>query len=373
MPSYKVRDHSPSTRKDFPQMKRLLLLGALAAVVTVPAASASPAATHTLRGTVVAKDRAHRALVVAVSGGRVQTLVASAAFGRTDIGRKVVIRYSSLIGQLPVALGVSLKGHARHAVVRGTIVRLVKRHAIINAGGSVLNVTLRAPKGQRALASAKDTPRAGDLVTVEVDIDDDGSLAASAVGVAVAPVGTAAGSEGEMEVRGKVKGPLSAASITVTTGTGFDVTCVIPAGLTLNVKVDDAIELKCDFIAGQWTVRVARGEDDNSDSAGDDEAKVEVRGTITALTLAAGPAAATVTVTPTEGAAVVCAIPVGISLAQFKVNDVVKMECVKIGDLLTLKEIEIKDGDSGEQSGGGNDNNSSGNSDGESGSGGSDD
>ena len=359
-------------------MNRLLLLGALAAVVLVPVAAASPAATQTLRGTVVAKDRAHHALVVARPDGSVQTLVAPAAFGRTDVGRKVVIRYSSLTGRLPVALRVSLMGSARHAVVRGTMVRLVKRTAIINAGGSVLNVTLRAPTGKRALASVKDTPKAGDIVKVEVDIDDDGSLDASAVVVAAAPAGTTAGSEGEMEVRGKVKALLSAASITVTTGTGFDVTCIIPAGVTLSVKVGDPIELKCDFIGGQWTVRVARGEDENSDSGDDDSAKVEVRGTITALTPAAGLTAATVTVTPTQGAAVVCTIPVGISLAQFAVNDVVKMECVKIGDVLTLKEIEKKGGGSGEQSGGGGDDNgddsgSDGDSDGESGSGGSDD
>ena len=149
-------------------MKRLLLLGALGAAVLVPAATASPAATHALRGTVVAKDRAHHALVVALPTGRVQTLVAPAAFERTGIGRKVAIRYSSLAGRLPVALGVSLGGHASHAVVRGTIVRLVKRHAIINAGGSVLNLTLRAPKGQRALASANDHFKTGDTVKVEI-------------------------------------------------------------------------------------------------------------------------------------------------------------------------------------------------------------
>ena len=185
-------------------MKRLLLLGALAAVVLVPVAAASPAATHTLRGTVVAKDRVHHALVVALPGGRVQTLVAPAAFGRTGIGRRVVIRYTSLAGQLPVALSVSLKGHASHAVVRGTIVRLIRRHAIINAGGSALNVTLRAPKAQRTLASAKSGPTVGDTVKVEVEIDDDDSLDASAIVVTAAPAGLTAGSEGEMEVRGKV-------------------------------------------------------------------------------------------------------------------------------------------------------------------------
>jgi len=368
-------------------MKRLLLLGALAAVVLVPVAAASPAATHTLRGTVVAKDRAHHALVVALPGGKVQTLVAPAAFARTGIGRRVVIRYTGLAGQLPVALGVSLKGHAHHAVVRGTIIRLVKRHAILNAGGSVLNVTLKAPKGQRALASASSGPKVGDTVKVEVDIDDDDSLDATAVVVAAAPAGPTAGSEGEMEVRGKVKDPLSAVSITVTTGTGLDVTCAIPAGVTLNVKVGDPIELKCDLIGSPavWTVRVAHGEDEHSGSGDDDSSKVEVRGTITALpsattlSLTAESTPATVAVTPTEGGTpVVCTIPAGISLAQFAVGDIVKMECVMVGTTLTLKEIEKKGSNSGEQSGEGENGDGSGSSGGSdggsgSGSGGSDD
>jgi len=331
-------------------MKRLLLFGVLAAAVLVPVAAASPAATHTLRGTVVAKDRAHHALVVALPGGKVQMLVAPAAFGRTDIGRRVVIRYTGLAGQLPVALGVSLKGHARHVVVRGTIVRLVKRHAILNAGGSVLNVTLKAPKGQRVLASAKDAPKAGDTVKVEVDIDDDDSLDVSAIVVTGAPTGPAVGSGGEMEVRGAVASltpsGTSSGSIIVTV-MGVPVPCAIPVGVTLSVVVGAPIELTCDLIGnpGVWTVRVAHGEDEDSDSGDDDSSKVEVRGIITVLN------ATTVTVTPAQGAAVPCMIPVGILLApRFALNDVVKMECVMVATTPTLKEIEKNGVNSDEQS-----------------------
>ena len=325
-------------------MKRLLLLGALIAAVLVPAAAAAPAATHTLRGTVVAKDRAHHALVVALPGGKVQTLIAPAAFQRTDVGRRVVIRYSALAGQLPVALGVSLEGHARHAVVRGTMVRLVKRHAIINAGGSVLNVTLRAPKKQRSLASSQSGPSAGDSVKVEVEIHN-GSLAARAVVVTGAPAGTTAGSDGEMEVRGKVT---SLSPLTVATGgtPAVSVGCAIPVGFVPNVKVGDMIELECDLIAGVWTVRVAHDEDDHSSSGDDDSSEVEVRGT-----LAFSTDGKFVIVTPTApGSAVTCVIPTGISLAQFLGGDIVKMECVKLGEVLTLKEIEKK-GSSGAPSG----------------------
>ncbi len=322
-------------------MKRLLLLGVLAAAVLVPAAAASPAATNTLRGTVVAKDRAHRALVVALPSGKVQTVVAPAAFGRTGIGRKVVIRYAGRAGRLPVALGVSLEGQAHRAVVRGTIVRLAKRRTIINAGGSMLNVTLKAPKGQRALASAKSGPKAGDTVKIEVEIDDDGSLDASAIVVAVAPAGVTVGSDGEMEVRGRVT---ALSPLTVETGgtPKISVGCVVPASFKLNVILGDMIELKCDLIGGVWTVRVAHDEDEHSGSGDDDSAEVEVRGIITALT------DTTVTVD-----AVSCTIPPSVLAPlklHFAVNDVVEVECVKVGNTLTLKQIEKKGGNSGEHS-----------------------
>lgn len=348
-------------------MKRLLLLGALAAAVLVPVASAAPAATHTLRGTVVAKDRAHHALVVALPGGKVQTFVAPAAFGRADIGRRVVVRYAGLAGRLPVALGVSLKGHARRAVVQGTIVRLVKRNAVINAGGTTLRVRLTATSAKRVLASvnADSPPKVGDTVKVEVEIDDDGSLGGSAAVIGT-PAGPQAGSEGELEVRGKVT---ALSPLTVLTGNNVTVSCVVPAGTTPSVQLADMIELKCDLIGGAWTVRAAHGEDEHSDSGDDHSSKVEARGTITALGAAVGTSLATVSVTPAQGGnPVTCTIPNGISLAQFAVGDVVKLECVTIGTTLTLKEIEKTSANSGEHANG-NDSSSNGNE----GSGGSDD
>ena len=336
-------------------MKRLLLLGMLAAAVLIPAATAAPTATGTLRGTVVAKDRAHQALVVALPGGKVQTLAAPSAFGRTAVGRRVEIRYSGLPGRLPVALGVSLRGNASRAVVRGTIVRLVKRHAIVNAGGSMLKVTLTAPQGQRTLASAKDSPKAGDTVKIEVEIDDDGSLDASAIAVASAPAGPQVGSAGEMEVRGKVT---VLSPLTVAAGSPpVSIPCVVPAGVTLKVAVGDMIELKCDLIGGVWTVRVAHGEDEHSGSGDDDSSEIKVRGTLSFSSDGLG-----VTVTPpAPGQPVTCTIPNSVLAklkAQFAAGDVVKMECVKVGDQPMLKEIEKKGGDSAaQQSGNGDDNN----------------
>ncbi|MSO95435.1 MAG: hypothetical protein EXQ81_06530 [Thermoleophilia bacterium] len=307
---------------------------------------------HTLHGTVVAKDRANRGLVVALPGGNVQTLVAPAAFGRTDIGRRVVIRYTGVAGRLPVALSVSLRGHASRAVVRGTIVRLLKRNAIINAGGSLLRVTLKVPAAKRTLASAKSGPSVGDSVKVEVEIDDDDSLDASAVTVVATPAGPATDSEGEMEVRGTVTAlsPTVPGTITVTTGTGVVVTCVIPPGVTRAVTIGDRIELKCELLAGTWTIRTPK--DGSKEHAGK-SSKMEVQGTIAAAIL---PSSTTVSVLRRGSLAdiVICAIVPG-SLARFALGDDVKMECATIGTTLTLTEIEKKDGGSAGGSSGSSD------------------
>lgn len=342
-------------------MKRLLLLGVIAAAVLVSAATAAPPTTGTLRGTVVAKDRAHHALVVARPGGKVEMLVAApAAFGRAGIGRTVAIRYSTVSGRLPLALTVSLKGHAHKAVVEGTIVRLARRQAIVNAGGSLLKVTLKAPTGQRSLALAQSGPGIGDTVRVELEIEDDGSLDAGKV----VTTGASAGSDGELEVHGTVSvlTPASAGSrglVTVVVR-GLPVSCAIPAGVTLDVKLGELIELECRLTGdpAAWTVRGAESEDESDDEDGDgsdsgnaapagsgSSGEIEVRGTIAAVFLQTS---ALVTVTPKGGGPdVACAIVPG-SLPRFAAGDLVEIECVKVGATLKLKEIEQIDGEHGD-------------------------
>jgi hypothetical protein len=190
-------------------------------------------------------------------------------------------------------------------------------------------------------------------VKIEVEIDDDGSLGASAIAVASAPVGPQVGSAGEMEVRGKVT---VLSPLTVEAGTPpVSIPCVVPPGITPKVAVGDMIELKCDLIGGVWTVRIAHGEDEHSGSGDDDSSEVKVRGTLSFSSDGLG-----VTVTPSApGLPVTCTIPSSVLAklkAQFAAGDVVKMECVKLGDPPLLKEIEKKSGDSAaHQSGSGND------------------
>jgi hypothetical protein len=360
-------------------MRRLLLLGALAAAVLVPAATAAPAATHTLKGTVIAKDSAHHALVVARAGGTVQTIVAAKAFSRTAIGRRVVIRFSTRTGALPTAVAVTAKGRARSALVHGTVVKLGKQKAVVNAGGSLIAVSLARKASQRQLTSARSGVEIGDEVEVEVEIGDDGGLGADTLESADSAAG------GELEVRGTVTTLVEATAtvpgkITVVS-LGTTVTCDVPVGKTLGVAVGDLVELECALVGdpGVWTVRIAKSEDEHASSGGgtkgadgsfkgtpvggsvgsgsgpDDGSsdEVEVRGTIAAPFTQLS---TTVTITPATGLPVTCAITPG-TLSAFTAGDAVKMECTTVAGVLTLKEIE-KAGDSGkvEDENGGDDN-----------------
>jgi hypothetical protein len=348
-------------------MKRFLLAAVLALALLVPVAAAAPAPGH-LQGTVIAKDRAHRALVVARPGGAVQLVVAPKAVGSIALGRKVVIRTSGVSGGMAIALSVTPKTLAHRALVQGTIVRLSGRRSVINAGGSLLGVTLPATgKSGRVLAAAHSGPGVGDRVKVEVEIDDDGTLDASTVTQVAAPAGATA-SGGEMEVQGKVATlvpatAVAAGSVTVTS-LGVPVTCAIAAGATVTFAVGDLVELHCRLVGdpAAWTLRVAKTEDahfsGSKTGAGaqqggsdDDSDEVEVSGTIAAPFVAA--TATSVTVTPTGGApAVTCTFAAG-TLAAFAAGDLVKMECVTVGGILKLKEIEQGHDDSGDDEDGG--------------------
>jgi hypothetical protein len=343
-------------------MKRLLLVP-LAVAGLASAAAAAPPAPHTLQGVVVGKDFAHHALVVARPNGIVQMAIAPNALGTTPLGRRVVIRYHASRSGLPLATSVAGRGLAHRAVVRGTIVRLAGRAAVVNAGGSLLAVTL--PAARRALSAVAASPGVGDRVEVEVEIEH-GTL--DATHVVEAPVQSSQSAGGELEVRGAVSAFVPAAasaagSITITS-LGSPVTCAVPAGTTLAVAVGDLVEVECELVGnpGVWTVRVAKAEDEpragTTDSIGHVD-EVEARGTIAAPFT---PTSTSVTVTPTAGDPVTCAIVAG-ALSAFAAGDTVKIECKTVGAVLTLREIErvetpkAEDGDRGH---GGHDDNGDG-------------
>jgi hypothetical protein len=320
-------------------MKRAFLTVAATALLVAPSALGATPATgvKTIAGTVVGKDRSHHALVVASKAGAVRMIEAPGAFQKTDVGRRVVVRYRLSAAGLPVSLGVRRGSEAGTATVRGTVIRVHRGQVLLSAGGSALRVSLATVKRQRVLSSVGAGPKPGDAVEIEVDIDDDGSLDATGVSVTSAgAAGAQSTSEGELEVRGTVLAV--SPDVVVKTGTGVVVTCVVPAGSTpAGIAVGDLVELKCDLIGGKWMLRKAHGEDEDEGTQEEhhsSSSELEVRGTLTSLD--------PLTVTSASGEAVTCAIPAGVTLTGFVQGQLVELKCRTIDGVPTLERLKIE-------------------------------
>lgn len=312
----------------------LMLVGASTALAAPPSTATK---TSTMRGIVVAKDTSQQALVVSTQAGTVRMIKAPAAFARTAVGRHVNVRYRLATGGLAVAVGVQRGGEARHALVRGTLIRVRRGHAVVSAGGSALTVFLRTPTRQRALSSSGTGPKAGDDVQVGVKILADGSLGATSVTVVNASAqGAPAASEGELVVRGTVTAVSPA--LVVKTGTGVVVACSIPAGAApTGVAVGDRVELRCDLIGGQWTLRQAGGEhesdDDDDEHASRDSQALRVQGMLVSLDPLA--------VKRSTGEVVTCKVPAGTVLTGLVLGQLVELRCRTIDGVPTLERLKV--------------------------------
>ncbi len=322
-------------------MKLPLLIGAGLMLVGAPTALAAPPSTatktSTMRGIVVAKDKSQQALVVSTQAGTVRMIKAPAAFARTAVGRHVNVRYRLATGGLAVAVGVQRGGEARQALVRGTLIRVRRGHAVVSAGGSALTVSLRTSARQRALSSSGTGPKAGDDVQVGVKILADGSLGATSVTVVSASAqGAPVASEGELVVRGTVTAVSPA--LVVKTGTGVVVACSIPAGAApTGVAVGDRVELRCDLIGGQWTLRQAGGEhesdDDDDEHASRDSRDLHVHGMLVSLDPLA--------VKRSTGEVVTCKVPAGTVLTGLVLGQLVEVRCRTIDGVPTLERLKV--------------------------------
>jgi hypothetical protein len=321
-------------------MKLPLLIGAGLMLVGASTALAAPPSTatktSTMRGIVVAKDKSQQALVVSTQAGMVRVIKAPTAFARTAVGRHVNVRYRPATGGLAVAVGVQRGGEARQALVRGTLIRVRRGHAVVSAGGSALTVSLRTSARQRALSSSGTGPKAGDDVQVGVKILADGSLGATSVTVvSAAAQGAPVASEGELVVRGTVTAVSPA--LVVKTGTGVVVACSIPAGAPpTGVAVGDRVELSCDLIGGQWTLRQAGGEhesDDDDDHASRDSRDLRVHGMLVSLDPLA--------VKRSSGEVVTCKVPAGTVLTGLVLGQPVELRCRTIDGVPTLERLKV--------------------------------
>jgi hypothetical protein len=228
-------------------------------------------------------------------------------------------------------------GRVNRAVLRGVIVRnQAKLHRVLlSAGGSVFSV--RAPA--RGFLSHR-SHGAGEKVEVRVRIGDDGLGAISIVDL---------GQASTLELEG-IFLSVNGDQLRLAVEHRGEVFVTIPAGFRLpQLLPGDEIELLVNVdAAGAFTLVRVQADDENDDDQGEDNGRVEVHGAITQL------GGGTITVQPHGGSPVQCAVPTGVDLSGFRMNERVEMRCANVNGKLTLTRLK-QDDDDGDGGGGGGD------------------
>jgi len=306
-------------------MKRLLLFAAASAVLALPATAAA------FRGVVVAKDPARHALVIASRGGVVRTVRAPGHLGAVRAGERLVFSARRLSDGTFKAGSLRAAGLARHAVLRGTVVRHRLSHFLISTGGSVI-----------AMRGANRHERSGDRVQVRVSIGRNGLTATSFKDL---------GHANSLELEG-IFLSVNGNQLRLAVEHKGEVFVTVPNGFQLPpLKAGDEIELdvSVDATTGAFTLLSIRTDDENDGEHG----KVEVEGTITNLS------DTTITVSPGKedegddddeghGTPVTCAVTDKSLVAGFQMNDEVEMRCAMVNGTLTLVRLKKEDDDEGD-------------------------
>jgi hypothetical protein len=312
-------------------MKRtLLFLAAASVVLSLPATAAA------FRGVAVAKDSARHSVVVASKGGLVRTVRAPGRAGSVRLGHRLVYSARRLSDGTFRASSLRAAGSARHAVIRGVVVRNQRRlhRLLISAGGTVFAV--RAPA--RGFASDRG-PRSGDRVEVRVTISGN-SLEANSL--------DEIGHTNDVELEGIFLG-IADGKLRLAVAHRGEVFVTIPAGFQLPAfNPGDEIELEVSVdTTGAFTLVSVQGDDENDNNDEDHHGKVEVKGEITALETGS------ITVTPNHGSPVTCMVPAGTNLSGFAIHDRVEMKCALVGTQLTLSRLKSDDDDDDDDDDGG--------------------
>ncbi len=310
----------------------------LAGLATLALAGAGPALAAGIQGTVVGKERARHALVIAGGNATVRTVRVAGTY-RLRAGARVASRAARLRDGTYRASALRLVGRTARARVAGTVLRRRPGGYLLGAGKSVL--VIRSGAGRR-LSSVDGGPRRGDHVIVRVSINRSGALVQQGVqtvahGARLEVVGNlTALTNATATTPGSVTVTVELPGVPPARSTKTDFTCGVPAGFPdLSAFLNKLVEMHCELVGGQWaldelSVPGQRGPDD------DDEDEDEAEGRVTALT----PSTATTTGSITVGR-LTCTIPAGFDVLGIAVGDEVEIECD--GGILT--EVEKEDDD----------------------------
>jgi hypothetical protein len=305
---------------------KLAAAAAIAAAALTPAAA--DAATKTYNGTVVAKDAKRQTVVTTDARGAVRTFRVKSGANSYRIGQKVAVRGTDRADGTYDAGRVKRSGKAGKARVRAAIVQNKNGRYLVSAGGSTFSI--------RAKARVAAAP--GDIVVADVTLGSGGPAAET-----IREVGQA----GAVELEGIFLG-LADGKIELAVERRGRVFVTVPPELTVDATPGDEIELIASVQAdGSFVLLTLDGDDEGDDEDGDDnrpdhgidldmeDGEAEVDGVITALS------AESITVqagSPT--ASITCAVPAGVSLEGFAVQDEVEMKCELVNGSFELRELE---------------------------------
>lgn len=377
-------------------MKRVLLLTA-AGIAALAFALPATAGTVTFRGAVIAKDAARKSIVTVSRNGAVRTIRARGALRRVRLGRLVAVQAASLPDGTFAASKLQPLGRAGRARFRATVAAVRGATLALSAGGSVFALRVRGGKtetttrggfrpGDRIEADAlvkggslqarrdalKMIGHDGQLVLegIYLDTADDGTIEMAVLhrgrvfihvpekmivpdfdpGDEIVAVVTVAEDESFTLVRAEnessggdddgggvngdgtftVKGVITSLSVDrifVKVDEHHDpVTCAVPAGFdTEGFAVGQAVLMTCEYGDGHPVLLKLRHYEASD--------YLYAQGAITDLT------DESITVRG-DGDPVTCALSDEVDVSDFSVGDLVKMYCVKVGDVWTLKAIK---------------------------------
>ena len=296
-------------------MKRLLWL-----VATLVALGAFPATAGAkdVYGVAIAKNGHRKTIVAATANGAVQTIRVR-RLGKLKLGNRFDATGRMLADGTMSASRVRPLGRADQVRFRATVVRLDRKQGrlILSAGKSVFGVKLRSPR--RTTASSEEGLQPGDKVECEARVGNDG-LAAEEKHV------TEIGHTDKLELEGIYlfanEGGISIAVL----HRGL-VHVQVPKGFDLpDIAAGDEVALLVSVEAnGSFTLIRLKDEDTPPEEGGGKEPTpppdLYVSGAISQIRVDG------LAVKPDDKPAANCALPAGLSLANFAVGDRVGMKC----------------------------------------------
>jgi hypothetical protein len=300
---------------------RLKTLAALALLVAV--AVPAQAKAGAFRGTVIAKQPARGTLVLAGHAGAGLTVHADA---HPALGDRVSVRGSRLRDGTIRASRLSVLSHTGHAVIRGAVIRQLRRSTLVAIGGSVITIHQRAAR-RFASSSDHDGLRPGSIADFRIRIDDDDLFEDDAVLVRRA---------GDVEIEGTI---VSVSPLVVSVDR-LPITITVPAGMTLPAELAAGlrIELIVHVSAPNMFTLVTIEEVENENQIEDDE--VEAKG------LVVSSSTALISVN-SHGAVFTFAAPTGVTLPVLPVGTFVEVRGTRVHGVLTVERLKVEDEDGG--------------------------